>query len=264
VAGLKRAQAEFAKAGLSIEYRGGEQFPLVQTSNTERWGQVSCMKKCDEWIPMTTNCLESLNGHANQLPPRPNILWASGTPIALIIGHGIQYFGAAARHNFDHANRRAFRLTRAIEEVEMNQQGQYYGPDVNKLTCGWSVSTYCSQVLRQFIPSCHLFHLVVPKGRMAELPVLFRETNPNAFRFGLDRMARPGPEPSRERKDALFDITARSIKHLSKTGVKLEEAAKWVQENCLSYGDIIEYVQNVPVPFLELICAGVLNYIKGR
>jgi hypothetical protein len=56
-----------------------------------------------------------------------------------------------------------------------------------------------SLVFGQFIPCCHLLYLGVPKGRMAELPVLSREDNPNAFCLELDRVARPGPEPSRDR-----------------------------------------------------------------
>jgi hypothetical protein len=96
-------------------------------------------------------------------------------------GHGIQYFGAAARHSFNHANRRAFPLAPTINGAEMDQQCQYFGPDIDELTCGCSASTYLSRVFGQFIPCCALLHLGVPKGRMTGLLVVFQEDNSNAF-----------------------------------------------------------------------------------
>jgi hypothetical protein len=179
-----------------------------------------------------------------------------------MIGHGIEYFGSAVRHNFNFANRRAFVLARTIGEIEINQQCRYYATDLDNLTCQCGISIYLSKVFRQFIPCCHLVHLGAARGRITELPILVQDNNSTGCCLELDMVTRSGPQPSRERKDALLDIAARSVKHLSKTGVKLEDVAKWVRENCPLHGENVEYVQNIPVPILELICAGVLNYIK--
>jgi hypothetical protein len=70
-----RAWKEFAKAGLSIRYGSGERFPFIEVSDPVRWSQVSCVAKFAECLPMTTNCLESMNGHCNAGTPKRKTFW---------------------------------------------------------------------------------------------------------------------------------------------------------------------------------------------
>jgi hypothetical protein len=51
------------------------------------------------------------------------------------------------------------------------------------------------------------------------------------FQIVLDKTARVGQEPSSERRDALADVAARSIKHLSRTGKKIDEIQGWVTDD---------------------------------
>jgi hypothetical protein len=83
--GWMRARKEFAKAGLSIRYGSGERFPFIEVSDPVRWSQVSCVTKFAECLPMTTNCLESINGHGSSGTPRRNVFWDSMIRIAGMI-----------------------------------------------------------------------------------------------------------------------------------------------------------------------------------
>jgi hypothetical protein len=70
--GLERARKEFRKAGLDLHYSQDLRRPEVWIGDTVRWQQVSSIWKVREGLPMTTNALESINGHRNEETLRRN------------------------------------------------------------------------------------------------------------------------------------------------------------------------------------------------
>jgi hypothetical protein len=59
-------------------------------------------------------------------------------------------------------------------------------------------------------------------------------------------------------------MAAHSIKHLSRSGVKLEEITLWVDGNFPQPGTMTSFVQNLPVEVLTLISNGVLLYSDAK
>jgi hypothetical protein len=257
--GLKRAQQEFGKAGLQVIYRD-EQLPVIEIIDEERWQKVASMHKYHELLPTTTNCLESLNGHQNARTPRRNSFWGSLHRLATMIGHGINFFTPSVRHNFNSASRRAMTAMRSIGEIEMNLQIVQYQTDAQNRTCNCGLFWYFTRMYRTFLPCCHLLHCGVPRSKMCDPPVLLKGNDPDSFELILEQNSRPGEEPSLERRDALIDMAAWSIKRLSHTGVRIDKIMEWVTENFPPQKDMVLFVQNIPVQVLTLISHGVMNF----
>jgi hypothetical protein len=72
-----------------------------------------------------------------------------------------------------------------------------------------------------------------------------------------------GEQPSFERKEALIEIAAHSIKCLSHTGVSLQDIVNWIKQNFPVMDSTVLFVNNLPISVLLLISAGALNYMKG-
>jgi hypothetical protein len=261
--GWNRALKEFGKAGLTLRYQPGERFPFIEISDPVRWSQVSCVKKYAECLPTTTNCLESLNGHCNADTPRRNCFWGSMIRLARAIDRGIENFSANVRHNFNTATRRSLNLVHVIGEPELTQQEAYYHTNVVDQTCECGDTSYYSRVYRTLIPCCHLLRLGLTRPRMPTPPVLVRSTDNSQvppFSVDLEKVARPGEEPSPQRRDSLINLSARSIKHLSRSGKNLDEIRTWVTANFPQPQEMVTFVQNIPLPILRLISMGVLQY----
>jgi hypothetical protein len=99
---------------------------------------------------------------------------------------------------------------------------------------------------------------------MVEPPVLVSSEDPCEFCVELERAGRPGEEPSLERRGALVMIAAHSIKHLSKSGGKLDGITRWVEENFPDPASMTTFVLNIPVVVLTLISSGVLFYSDAQ
>jgi hypothetical protein len=63
-----------------------------------------------------------------------------------------------------------------------------------------------------------------------------------------------------ERRDVIVAMAAHSIKHLSRTGVRLEEITRWVNTNMPQQRAMRTFVQNVPIEVLSFIERGVMHY----
>jgi hypothetical protein len=261
--GLKRAQAEFNKAGLTVGYKEGDEFPCISVQDPIRWSQVSCIVKVNERLPFTTNSIESLNGHLNEVTPRRNSFWGSLTRLASMIEFGILNYHTSVRHNFNSATRRAQALARAIGDTEMLKQRIYYHTtiDHNDSTCDCHLSTYFSEVYGQFVPCCHMLEAGVARPVMRVPPNLIYSDD-QSFYLTIEKGSRPGEEQSHERKDALVELACRSIKQLSRTGKGLDDIRRWVTENFPPTDSLNEFVLNIPLAVLDLISAGVNNF-KG-
>jgi hypothetical protein len=86
---------------------------------------------------------------------------------------------------------------------------------------------------------------------MRDGPVLFRDPGPASFVLGIEKTMHLRPEePSVERCDVIVAMTADSIKHLSRTGVKLEEITLWVNTTMPQQGVMTTFVQNVWIEVL--------------
>jgi hypothetical protein len=140
--GLRRARLEFAKAGLLIRYIGLAEFPFIEIGDAEKWAQVSSITKIREGLPMMTNCLESINGHANSQIPRRNTFWGSMSRLANMAEHGIKFFGPSVRQNFNSATRRQLLLSRVIGEAEISNQKISYSTNTEDKTCFCEMSVY--------------------------------------------------------------------------------------------------------------------------
>jgi hypothetical protein len=89
---------------------------------------------------------------------------------------------------------------------------------------------------------------------MSDPPVLFRVEGPVSFVLGIEETMYLRPEESSvERRDVIVAMTAHSIKHLSRTGVKLEEIRRWVHANMPQQEAVTTFVQNVPIEVLVFI-----------
>jgi hypothetical protein len=183
--GLKRAQAEFAKAGLGIIFRPGKQTPSIWIINQERWEQVSNIYKLQDCLPTTTNCLESINGHHNENTPRRNEFWASVFRLSMMVDHGIAAFSASVRHIFNSAIRRAVMFMLTIGTSEMTAQKAHYHTNAETRTCDCGISAYFTRMYRTFVPCCHLLSAGVEKPQMTEPPVLQCSDNPVDFESEL-------------------------------------------------------------------------------
>jgi hypothetical protein len=257
--GLKRAQREFAKAGLLVVYVDGETLPVIQIADQVRWDQVSSISKMNEAIPMTTNSIEAINGHCNESTPRRNSFWGSLTRLAKMVNRGIDCFPLSVKHNFNAATRRTAAFVRIIGQHEINRQKVFYRTNPQNATCDCGVSSYFSRLFNQFIPCCHLMHAGLKKPVLVNPPSLVRSVE-SYFVLVLESAERDGEEPSRERRDTLIDLTAHAIKNLSKTGVKFEDVLVWATSNWQTDDHIDKFVCNLPVSTLMLISAGVLHF----
>jgi hypothetical protein len=95
---------------------------------------------------------------------------------------------------------------------------------------------------------------------MPNPPVLLKSNEPNSFELVLEKNIRPGEQPSLERRDTLIDLAARSIKRLSKVGIRFDQILEWVTAHFPVQDDMVLFVQNIPVQVLTLISHGVMNY----
>jgi hypothetical protein len=257
--GLKRAQNQFNKAGLTIVYIEGEELPLIEITDQARWEQISSITKVDEGLPTTTNSIEAINGHCNELTPRNNPFWSSMTRIVKMINRGIEYHPSSVRHNFNAAIRRAAGFVHIIGKSEMKRQQEFYATNVEERTCSCGSTSYLSRIYNSFIPCCHLLVLGVEKPRLINSPTLVR-SNEVGFELVVVSAERDGEEPSQERKDTLIGIAAHAIKNLSKTGTKFEGVLEWVGANWPSEDAMEEFVCNIPVSVLTTISAGVVHF----
>jgi hypothetical protein len=260
--GLKRAKQEFGKAGLSVEFVSGEAHPRIGICDPTRWEQVSTIVKFSEHIPTTTNSLEAINGHRNHDTPRNNTFWASLARTARMIGRGIECFSMAVRRNFNFATRRAAALRDSIGAPEMEIQKAFYHTNIATTTCDCGITPYWTIVYGIPFPCCHLLHAGMVRPRMRNPPVLTHSLDPLCFSFSIEKTPRAGQEPTFERREALIEIAAHSIKYLSHTGMRLPDIVHWVEENFPPMDDTVLFVNNVPIPVLLLISAGVLNCMK--
>jgi hypothetical protein len=263
--GLKRAQNEFRKAGLTVVYITGEILPFIKILDITRWAQVSSIFKINEGLPMTTNSLESINGHLNAETPRRNVFWASMMRMCKMIRHGVQHHAASVLHNFHTTTRRIYKLVKSIGEEEIRQQQIYYKTNINSSppTCDCGMSLYFTQMFGRFVPCSHMVHAGCPKQIFTgSADLVFTEDT--QFRLVLEKASRQGEEPSLERRDGLVELATRSIKHLSKTGTKLDEIREWVEANFPSHDQMTVFVINIPIPILHLISIGVMNFGPAR
>jgi hypothetical protein len=227
--GLKRAKKEFQKAGLDLIYNQASP-PEIRITQPARWQQVSSIWQERQQLPVTTNALESINGHRNEATPRRNPFWSSILRLSRAFDRCVDIFCSVVRHNFNYAARRALVQMRAIDANEMMQQKFYYGTNAIDKMCQCGFTEYLSRLYHSEVPCCHLLSEDVPRPRMIH-PAILQKDADSDFRLIVEKFERPGQEPCHERKDALMRMTARSIKQLSKTGAKIEAIEKWVNDN---------------------------------
>jgi hypothetical protein len=255
---LKRARREFSKAGLIVIYPVGERLPLVQIADQVRWDQVSSITKINETLPMTTNSIESINGHCNEATPRRNSFRGSLTRLGKMINRGIESFPMSVKHNYHAATRRTAALLRVIGEQEINRQKIFYHTNLEDATCDCGVSIYFSRLFNQFVPCCHLMHAGLKKTALINPPVLIRSTE-SSFLLVVVAAEREGEEPSHERRENLLILAVHAIKNLSKTGKKFEEVLLWAMQNWTDDAPD-NLICNLPVSTLVLISTGVLHF----
>jgi hypothetical protein len=259
--GLSRANKEFKKAGLLVQYEPGEDRPTVTVFDASRWLQVCCITKINECIPMTTNCLESINGHRNAATPRRNCFWSAMTRIAGMVGQSIGNFPTSVRNNFNNTTRKAVSLAQSIDPNEMDAQCIYYRTSTAPERCDCGLFNYFTGMFHRVTPCCHLIHKGVARPRMCDPPVLHHEPDPLDFVLKIEKtLPSRAEEPSFERRNSLVAMAAHSIKHLSRTGVKLDEIMSWVNQNMPQQGDVTTFVQNIPIEVLIFIERGVMHY----
>jgi hypothetical protein len=262
--GLARANKEFGKAGLIIQYTPADGLPFVTILDALRWDQVSSIRKIAEGIPMTTNCLESINGHRNAATPRRNTFWGALSRIAQMFGRSMGNFGGTVRNNFNNTTRRAMSLAQSLGDIEMDAQCVYYKTNTQAETCDCGLCEYFSRMFDRPVPCCHLIHKGLVRPCMLNPPILRREVDPVPFNLDLVSIMKTRPEePSVERRDHLVAMAASSIKHLSRTGVRMEEVKRWVDRNMPEQVGTIRFVQNIPLGVLTFIQEGVLHYGGG-
>jgi hypothetical protein len=91
---------------------------------------------------------------------------------------------------------------------------------------------------------------------MHNLPVFVHSLDPISFSLLIGKVACTGKEPNSEWREALIDIAAHNIKYLSRTGARLGEIVKWVQDNFPTLDEAIAFVNNIPIPVLLLTPKG--------
>jgi hypothetical protein len=256
--GLQRARKEFRKAGLDLVYIQPGRLE-IRITDLVRWRQVSSISKIREGWPMTTNALESINGHRNEATPRRNSFWMSILRIARSFDRSIVNYSYSVRRNFNNATRRAVTQMRAIGSQEMLQQQLYYKTNATLRTCECGFSEYFSRLFNTEVPCCHLLSAGLPRPVMTNPPILQQEPDPE-FHFSIEKVERLGDEPSMERKDCLISMVAHSIKHLLKSGAKMEVLEKWVKDHFPQPAEMTSFVLNIPVSVLKLISSGVIAF----
>jgi hypothetical protein len=121
---------------------------------------------------MTTNALESINGHRNEATPRRNSFCTSILRISKMFCHSIDSFSCSVRYHFNNATRRALLQMRIIDEAEMLRQKLYYYTDARARRCDCGATGYFLCLFNTGIPYCHLLHAGLPRLVMPEPFVL--------------------------------------------------------------------------------------------
>jgi hypothetical protein len=100
------------------------------------------------------------------------------------------------------------------------------------------------------------------KRRTHDPPVLVHSPDPISFSLLIEKTARAGDEPDTERREALIDIPAHSVKCLTRTGARLQEIVNWLHEHFPTLSEKARSVNNISVPALPLISPRALNYMR--
>jgi hypothetical protein len=259
--GLERARAQFAKAGLVIDFVE-DTVTLIKIGDDEsfqeRWKQVSILQKIEDLMPPTTNCLESINGHHNDATPRNNLFWASACRLAEQIQQGILHFSAYVRHNFNRATRQALILRLSLGEDEMARQKAEYEADANSCSCGQT--RHYSAMYRIPVPCCHRLASGASRPRMVEPPKLQYSNDPDAFELAVVWHASAAPARDDARKKYLMEMAASNIKRLTHTGHKKSEIVAWVEHEFQNPPPSNAYAQTIPVSVVLIIAKGVTKF----
>jgi hypothetical protein len=109
-----------------------------------------------------------------------------------------------------------------------------------------------------------MIHVGVPRPRGCEPPALVHAHDPAESRVVLEKIPRPGPEPSIERIDILVALTAQSIKQSSRMAAKLGDIMHWVKESFPAQEPMVTSVNNLPVDILRVISLGVFHFAECR
>jgi hypothetical protein len=175
---LRKAQSELGRAGLFVRYVEHVWYPFIEIGDPQRWVQVCSITRIREDLLMTTNCLKSINGHANSQVARLNKFRGSMSRLANMVEHVVQFFGSSLREDFNSAIRKRVLLSRAIGEAEISKQKVPYRTNEEDRTCRCGMTVYWTSVYHSFVPCCHTIHAYLPRPRGFEPPTLDSSRQP--------------------------------------------------------------------------------------
>jgi hypothetical protein len=137
------------KVGLAMQ--GGK---LSYAGNSpDRWNQVAMIGRIGTGMPSTSNTIESLNGHLNEVTPRKNAFWGSLHRLAEMFTKKIGTFQSCWRHNFRYEVQKARRRFRFIPHERMTREITFFQTEADRCLCGETVLG--CRMFGQDIPCSH-------------------------------------------------------------------------------------------------------------
>jgi hypothetical protein len=108
-------------------------------NNANRWNQVAMMGRIGTRMPSTSNTIECLNGHLNELTPRKNCFWGSLHRLAEMFTRKIESFEYCWRHNLRYEIHKARRRYRSIPDDRMAREITFFQTAPTRCMCGETV-----------------------------------------------------------------------------------------------------------------------------
>ena len=137
------------KAGLSYSFAANS----IYVSNSEKWKQVSMLKRMDFSMPSTYNSLESCHGHLNDSTPRRNTFFIALYRIVNSINKQNKEYQRKITHNYNYQIKRTKDEMKSKDPIRIKSEIQFY--KTTNSYCNCSSKKLISKQLGIHIPCCH-------------------------------------------------------------------------------------------------------------
>jgi hypothetical protein len=249
------AEREFRKAGLAFNDQE------IFIADPQRWAEFSMLTRIDERIPPTTNSIESINGHLNEVTPRRNTFWGSMCRLASMIEKSIERYSDSVRHNYHFACQRSLRESQSMGQTELHAQSCFYNATIEHCSCGRTL--HYTRMFEKEMPCPHQLYrgAVVPVWK-TETKLIY-ERSETSLEIVVTITPRVTKLEDDARKEWLHTLAVDNIKHLSRTRKPKAAIFTWVAENWPT--DIGEhFALGIPLSVLSLIAYGVNEFATQR